>query len=86
MLILMVVTTGIVTVGLIALAIYRSVLVMHEENVVIIDRAEQNLEKQFSDNLRRVKKVESVLKAVTAAWAALALLTAAMWVYKGLYG
>jgi len=77
---------GIITVALIVVVIYRSVVGIHEENQIFLDRAEAALEKEQVETLTRIKRLDPILKGLAIASGGLLLLIAAVWVYRGLYG
>jgi hypothetical protein len=79
------ITLGTVTLALIALAMYRAILVFHENDSVILDRFEAALETERAGNLRRIQRVESILKVFTAAFVALAIALAIVSAYQALY-
>ncbi len=74
-----------VTVVMIGLAIYRGVLVMHEDDQVFLDKAEAAFETESAQQLVKLKKVERVLKLTTALSAVLFVVVAGLWFYQGLY-
>ena len=82
----MAVIWGAVTVVLAGLSIYRSILVMHEDDQLFIGKAEAALAAEYAGRLTKIKHIETFLKVFTAASAGLLLLMAALWVYRGLYG
>jgi hypothetical protein len=77
---------GVVTTVLVGLSIYRSILVMYEDDQIFIDKAEAALAAEYAGRLRKILHVEMYLKVFTVASGALFLAMAAMWFYKGLYG
>jgi hypothetical protein len=75
-----------VTVILAALSIYRSILVMREDDQLFISQAETALAAEYADRLRKIQHVEVFLKSFTAASGVLFVVMAAAWVYRGLNG
>jgi len=82
----MMVTWAVVTVVLAGLSIYRSILVMHEDDQIFLDSAEAAFAAEYAERLRKILHVETYLKVFTAASGTLFLVAAAMWFYRGLYG
>ena len=74
---------GAVTAVLAGLSIYRSILVMYEDDQIFIDRAEAALAAEYAGRLKKIMHVEVYLKAFTVASGALFLAMAAMWFYQG---
>ena len=77
---------GIITVALIVVVIYRSVVGIHEENQIFLDRAEAALEKEQVETLTRIRRLDPILKGLAIASGGLLLVIAAVWLYRGLYG
>jgi hypothetical protein len=75
-----------VTTVLAGLSIYRSILVMYEDDQLFIGKPETGVAAQYAARLSKIKHLESFLKVFTAASGGLLLLMAAIWVYQGLYG
>jgi len=75
-----------VTAVLAGLSIYRSILVMYEDDQLFIDKPEASVAALYATRLTKIKHVEAFLKVFTAASGGLLLLIAAIWVYQGLYG
>jgi hypothetical protein len=75
-----------VTVILVALSIHRSILVMREEDTIFLSEVESQTAAHYAGILRRLLRLEFVLKIFTFASGGLMLLIAALWVYQGLYG
>ena len=77
---------GIITVALIVVVIYRSVVGIHEEDQLFLDRAESAMEKEQVETLARIHLVDPILKGLAIASGGLLLVIAAVWLYRGLYG
>lgn len=82
----MMIVWGVVTVILAGLSIYRSILVMYEDDQIFIDNTEAALAAEYAARLRKIQHVETYLKVFTVTSGALFLTIAAMWFYRGLYG
>ena len=76
----------VVTVILIALSIHRSIFVMREEDTIFLSKAERSTADEYAEILRRLKRLEFVLKIFSFSSGGLMLLIAALWVYQQLYG
>jgi len=74
---------GVVTVILAGLSIYRSILVMGEDDQLFIGQAEAALAAEYAGRLRKIKHIETYLKVFTVASGALFLALAGMWFYQG---
>ena len=77
---------AVITVVLAGLSIYRSILVMYEDDQLFIDSAEAALAAEYAGRLRKIKHVETVLKVFTVASGALFLAIAGLWFYRGIFG
>lgn len=77
---------GSVTTVLAGLSIYRSILVMYEDDQLFIGKQEAAMAAHYAARLSKIKHVETFLKVFTAASGGLLLLIAAIWFYKGIYG
>jgi len=75
-----------VTVGLIALSIHRSILVMREEDTLFLSDAERSSADKYGIIVQRLRRLEFLLKILSFSSGGLALLVAAVWVYQHLYG
>ena len=76
----------VVTVILVMLSIHRSILVMREEDTIFLSEGETTIRAEQAEVLRRLKRLEFILKSFTFASGGLMLLIAALWVYQGLFG
>lgn len=86
MLMPMTVVWGVVTVILAGLSIYRSILVMYEDDQLFIGSAEAALAAEYAGRLRKIQHVETYLKVFTVTSGALFLWIAGLWFYRGLVG
>jgi hypothetical protein len=77
---------AVITVVLAGLSIYRSILVMYEDDQLFIGSAEAALAAEYAGRLRKIQHVETVLKVFTVASGALFLAIAGLWFYRGIFG
>ena len=73
------------TVVLVGLWIYRAIIGMQEEDQIFLDRAEAALEQNQIETLRRINRLDPILKGFAIASGGLLLILGAVWVYQGLY-
>jgi hypothetical protein len=73
-----------VTVVLVGLFIYRSVVGIHEDNQIFLDSAEAALENEQVATLKRIRVLDRYLKITAVLSGALLLLMAGIWVYNGI--
>jgi hypothetical protein len=69
---------------LIGLVIYRSILGNHEEDQLYLDRAEAALEREQMEVVRRINRVDPIIRWFAIAMGGLLMLIAAWWIYGGL--
>ena len=81
---IMLVVWGVVTVALIGLLIYRGILGNHEGDQLFLDRAEAALEQEQVEVIRRINRIDPIIRWVGAASAALILAIGGLWLYRGL--
>ena len=77
---------GVITVFLVALLIYRSVLGIHEEDQIFLDQAEAALEKEQVENLAKINRIDPIIKGAAVLSVGLLLVIAGVWLYRGLSG
>ena len=77
---------GVITVFLVALLIYRSVLGIHEEDQVFLDQAEAALEKEQVETLAKINRIDPIIKGAAVLSVGLLLVIAGVWLYRGLSG
>ena len=77
---------AVITVVLAGLSIYRSILVMYENDQLFIGSAEAALAAEYAGRLRKIKHIETYLKVFTVASGALFLAIAGLWFYRGIFG
>ena len=81
-----VVVWGVITVVLVALLIYRSVLGIHEEDQIFLDQAEAALEKEQVETLTKINRIDPIIKGAAVLSVGLLLVIAGVWLYRGLIG
>ena len=77
---------GGLTVVLLALLIYRAIVGIHEEDQLFLDRAEAALEQEQVEVLRRIGRLDPIIKGLAIVSGSLILILAGIWLYRGLYG
>jgi len=83
---LLLIVWGVLTAVLIGLVIYRALLSVHEEDQIFLDRAEAALEREQVEVLKRINRLDPLVRWLGVASGALLLFLAAWWIYQGLYG
>lgn len=83
---LLVMVWSAITVVLIGLALYRAIVGIHEEDQIFLDRAEDSLQQEQVETLKRIDRLDIFIKAFGVASGSLVLVIAAIWVYRGLFG
>jgi len=76
---------AVVTVILIALSIHRSIFVTREEDTIFVSEGDRSTKDEYATIMKRLKRLETVLKIFSFASGALTLLVAAVWLYEKLY-
>ena len=74
------------TVVLLALLIYRAIVGIHEEDQIFLDRAEAALEQEQVEVLRRIGRLDPIIKGLAIASGSLIVILVGIWLYRGLYG
>ena len=82
---LLLVVWAALTVVLVGVWIYRAIIGMHEEDQIFLDRAEAALEQNQIETLRRINRIDPILKGLAIASGGLLLVLGAVWLYQGLY-
>ncbi len=86
MLITLLVIWAAITVALIGSVIYRSIVEIHEDDQLFLDRkAESMLEQEQEETLRRIRSLDVMIKWSGAASGTLLLVIAGIWVYQGIF-
>jgi Tfp pilus assembly protein PilN len=73
---------GVITAVLIVLLIYRSTLTMQEDDQLYLSESESHMQKQQTEILTRVNKINPVVRLLGAGSALLFLVVAGMWTYQ----
>ncbi len=75
---------AVLTTVLVILVIYRSTLMMHEDDQLFLDEAESHMQAEQEELMTRVKKVTPFVNWLGAASGALILFIGAMWIWRGI--
>ena len=73
------------TVVLVVLLIYRALVGLHEEDQIFLDRAEAALEQEQVEVLRKIRRIDPIVKGLAIASGSLILILVGVWIYRGLY-
>jgi len=73
------------TVVLVVLLIYRALIGLHEEDQIFLDRAEAALEQEQVEVLRKIRRIDPIVKGLAIASGSLIVILIAIWIYRGLY-
>jgi len=73
------------TVVLVVLLIYRALVGLHEEDQIFLDRAEAALEQEQVEVLRKIRRIDPIVKGLAIASGSLIVILIAIWIYRGLY-
>ena len=76
---------GVMSVILTGLIIYRSILGSHEEDQLFLSQGEAALEREQVEVLRKINRVDPVIRWLGIATATLLLFVGGWWMYRGLY-
>ena len=76
---------SVITGILICLVIYRSILGNREEDQIFLDQAEAALERENEEILRRINRIDPIIRWVAIASGALLLVIGCVWMYRGLF-
>jgi len=76
---------SVITGILICLVIYRSILGNREEDQIFLDQAEAALERENEEILRRINRIDPIIRWVAIASGALLLIIGSIWFYRGLF-
>ncbi len=76
---------GVLTTILIILLIYRSTLSMHEDNQLFIDQSESHMEKEQTELLVRIKKLQMPMRVLGSASGLLILVIFGIWLWRGIF-
>ncbi len=75
---------AVLTAVLIVLLIYRSTLVMHEDDQLFLNDSESHMQKEQSEVIDKLNKVQPLVRVFGSASALLILVIAAMVIWQGL--
>jgi beta-lactamase regulating signal transducer with metallopeptidase domain len=75
---------GVLTTILIVLLIYRSTLTMREDDQLFLDESESHMQLEQMDIMRKVNKLNPLVRGFGASSVVLILVIAGIWVYHGL--
>jgi hypothetical protein len=84
MMTILLVLFGVLAILLTILLIYRSTLVMHEDDQLFLDAAESHMAREQEEIQSKLGKIEPMVKVVGVACGVILLTIAGMWVYQGL--
>lgn len=73
------------TVVLVVLLIYRALVGIHEEDQLFLDRAEAALEQEQMEVLRKINRIDPIIKGLAIASGSLLVILVGVWIYRGLY-
>ncbi len=72
------------TIILIVLLIYRSTLSIHEDDQLFLDDAESHMQAEQVDLMKRVDRLNPVVRVFSAASGLLILVIAGIWIWQGI--
>jgi beta-lactamase regulating signal transducer with metallopeptidase domain len=75
---------GVLTVVLIVLLIYRSTLTMQEDDQLYLSESESHMQKEQTEILAKVNKINPLVRWLGASSAVLALVVVGLWTYQAL--
>jgi hypothetical protein len=81
----MLIVWGLITVILVCLMIYRTILGNREEDQLFLDRAEAALERDNEEVLKRINRLDPIIRWLAIASGALLLVIGCVWFYRGLF-
>ena len=83
-LMLLFIAWGVLTAILVVLLIYRSTLTMQEDDQLFLGESESHMEQEQIVLMKKVNKLNPLVKWLTAASGLLILVIAGIWIYQGL--
>jgi hypothetical protein len=75
---------GVLTAILVVLLIYRSTLTMQEDDQLFLGESESHMEQEQIVLMKKVNKINPLVKWLTATSGLLILVIAGIWIYQGL--
>jgi hypothetical protein len=75
---------SVLTAAAVLMLLYRAMLDMKEEDHIILDSAEQHLEREQESIRHKVTTVSRYIKVVGVAWGAMLVVIMGVWVVRGL--
>ncbi len=72
------------TIILIVLLIYRSTLSIHEDDQLFLDDAESHMQAEQVELMKRVDRINPVVRVFSAASGLLILVIAGVWIWQGI--
>lgn len=75
---------GAITAVLIVLGIWRALVGMREENQIFLDPAEEKMAQEMQQIISKAERIERWMKGFGIASAALLVVIAGVWIYRGL--
>lgn len=72
------------TIVLIVLLIYRSTLSIHEDDQLFLDEAESHMQAEQVELMKRVDRVNPLVRIFSAASGLLILVIAGIWIWQGI--
>lgn len=75
---------GVLTVVLIILLIYRSTLTMQEDDQLYLSESESHMQKEQTEILAKVNRINPLVRWLGASSAVLALVVVGLWTYQAL--
>lgn len=75
---------GTLTTILVVLLIYRSTLIMHEDDQLFLDDAEAHMQKEQAELMQKVERLNPFVRWIGASSGVLLLVVAGMAIYQGL--
>ncbi len=84
LMVVLLIVWSVITASFILVLIYRSVISMHEDDQLFLDRAEVAMEREQQEVRAKLNRVTPYFKYLGLSSAGLLVLIFGMWVYKGL--
>lgn len=81
----MLIVWGVITSILVCLLIYRTILGNREEDQLFLDSAEAALERDNTEVIKRINRLDPIILWIAIVSGALLLLIGGLWLYRGLF-